>query len=62
MISNFCGFYSITCDVCCREYYEQFFDFYEAIEAKKRAGWKSRKDADGNWIDVCDKCLNKERR
>lgn len=61
MISKFCGFYSLICDICGEEHPEQFFDFYEAVEAKKIDGWKSRKDADGNWIDVCDACLNEEQ-
>ena len=54
-IDNFGGMYSLTCDNCGEELDEQFFDFYEAVEAKKENGWKSRK-VNGNWEDWCDKC------
>lgn len=30
-------------------------DFYEAVAAKKVAGWKSKK-LDGEWQDVCEDC------
>ena len=60
MIEGFEGMYTLTCDVCGDEYPETFFDFYEAVEAKKIAGWKSRK-IDDEWEDVCDVCLIKEQ-
>ena len=31
-------------------------DFYDAVDAKKAAGWRSRKDAHGEWIDLCPAC------
>jgi len=34
------------------------FDFYEAVSAKKREGWRSRK-ANGQWQDVCRNCQQK---
>ena len=51
MISKFEGMYTLTCDICGDEYPETFFDFYDAVEAKKENGWKSRK-TDGEWMDV----------
>ena len=59
MIDRFGDEYVLTCDLCGEEYPESFFDFYEAVEAKKEIGWKSRK-IDGEWNDVCDECLEKE--
>ena len=59
MISKFEGMYTLTCDICGDEYPETFFDFYDAVEAKKENGWKSRK-TDGEWVDVCDACLEEE--
>lgn len=54
-IEKFAGFYSLICDNCGKELDEQFYDFYDAIEAKKENGWKSRK-VHGNWEDWCEKC------
>lgn len=28
----------------------------DAVDAKKAAGWRSRKDAHGEWIDLCPAC------
>lgn len=55
-IEKFEQFFTPTCDICGKEL-EAEFDFYDAVDAKKKAGWKSRKDKHGDWIDVCDKCL-----
>ena len=60
MIDSFNGMYTLTCDICGEEYPETFFDFYDAVKAKKRAGWKSRKTNDG-WEDICDVCLLEEQ-
>ena len=61
MISKFEGMYTLTCDICGDEYPETFFDFYDAVEAKRENGWKSRK-TDGDWVDVCDACLEEESK
>ena len=61
MISKFEGMYTLTCDICGDEYPETFCDFYDAVEAKKENGWKSRK-TDGEWVDVCDACLEEESK
>lgn len=50
-----CGdIFTPTCDICGEELPGEF-DFYDAVEAKKREGWKSRKDK-GEWQDVCCDC------
>ena len=54
-IDKSCGTFNLTCDNCGEELEGDFEDFYEAVEAKKENGWKSRK-VDGNWEDWCDKC------
>lgn len=59
MIDSFNGMYTLTCDICGEAYPETFFDFYDAVKAKKRAGWKSRK-IEGEWEDVCNSCLEQE--
>lgn len=55
MIDRFENMYTLTCDICGEEYPETFFDFYDAVQAKKDNGWKSRK-INGEWADICDKC------
>lgn len=47
-----------TCDRCGAELPGEF-DFYDAVSAKKDAGWKSRK-VNGEWEDICDECLRQE--
>lgn len=42
--------YIAVCDI------GPFEDFYDAVDAKKAAGWRSRKDAHGEWIDLCPAC------
>jgi len=59
-IEKFGGIYTPTCDLCGEELPAEF-DFYDAVNAKKDAGWKSRK-TDGDWEDVCTECQEKERR
>jgi DNA repair exonuclease SbcCD ATPase subunit len=46
--------YTATCDVCGTELKEEH-DFYDAVDAKKKAGWKSQK-IDGEWCDFCTDC------
>lgn len=55
MIDRFENMYTLTCDICGEEYPETFFDFYDAVQAKKDNGWKSRK-INGEWADICDEC------
>ena len=57
MIDKSCGFFDLTCDVCGNEADEQFFEFHEAVEHKRREGWKSQK-RNGQWEDVCPSCQN----
>ena len=54
-IESFGGIYTPTCDVCGEELPAQF-DFYDAVNAKKREGWKSRKHK-GEWQDICPGCM-----
>lgn len=53
-IEKFAGFYTPTCDICGAELPAED-DFYNAVQAKKDAGWKSRM-IDGQWEDWCDEC------
>jgi len=40
---DYCGVYSLTCDICGSEADETFFEFYDAVEYKKQNGWRSQK-------------------
>lgn len=44
--------YIALCDICGDDI-GPFEDFYDAVDAKKAAGWRSRKDAHGEWLDIC---------
>lgn len=55
MIDKNCGFYSLVCDCCGEQLPEEFFEFHDAVEAKKEEGWKSVK-VNGKWEDHCPSC------
>ena len=48
-----------VCDVC-GDNLDDEWDFYDAVEAKKQAGWRSRKVGD-DWIDMCPYCQKEEQ-
>ena len=54
-IDKSCGTFDLTCDNCGLVFDESFDDFYDAVDAKKENGWKSKK-RNGNWEDWCPKC------
>lgn len=47
--------YIPVCD-CCGEELPEEYDFYDAVNAKKAAGWRSHKDLHGEWQDTCAEC------
>jgi len=49
------GMFYPTCDIC-GDALPPEHDFYDAVEAKKEAGWKSRKGENGEWQDICTDC------
>lgn len=49
-----------TCDLC-GDMLDDEYDFYDAVEAKKAAGWRSKK-IDGEWYDICPDCQEKMNR
>jgi len=51
--------YDLICDVC-GEIGHSTFDFHDAVQFKKVEGWKSQKDSDGDWEDVCPDCQRGE--
>lgn len=53
-IQNNHGMCIPTCDICGEEL-PGTYDFYDAVESKKDAGWKSKK-TDGKWEDICTEC------
>jgi hypothetical protein len=54
--------YVLTCDNCGDESDEMFDSFYEAVEYKKDKdnGWRTVKDKDGNWQELCPACNTPE--
>jgi 3-hydroxy-3-methylglutaryl CoA synthase len=58
-IVKFGGFYIPTCDLCGAELQSED-DFYDAVSAKKAAGWKSRM-VNGWWEDWCDECWGDDK-
>jgi hypothetical protein len=57
-IERFGGLCIPVCDRCGSELPAET-DFYDAVSAKKAAGWRSRK-VDDRWEDICDACLADE--
>lgn len=49
-----------TCDICGDELGDDY-DFYDAVESKKAAGWRSKKYG-GDWIDMCPDCQKEQMR
>ena len=49
--------YIPVCDGC-YENLDPEYDFYDAVDAKKAAGWRSKK-VDGEWFDYCPDCQKK---
>lgn len=50
----------LVCDVCGEADDRCYYDFMDAVKAKKENGWKSRK-VKGDWEDVCEDCQAAER-
>lgn len=46
--------YIPVCDICSRELPAEFC-FFDAVDAKTAAGWRSQEDSFG-WADVCLDC------
>ena len=47
--------YFCVCDFCEAEI-SGGNSFSDAVAAKKNAGWKSRIESSGEWIDLCPDC------
>ena len=56
MIGKEAGKFYLVCDFCEEPYEGDFDEFYEAVEAKKELGWRSRKDPKSGWLDICPEC------
>ncbi|MDL2273424.1 hypothetical protein LJC34_02615 [Oscillospiraceae bacterium OttesenSCG-928-G22] len=53
-IERFADTYIAACDGCGEELPPEY-DFYDAVDAKKAAGWKSVKEG-SEWFDLCPNC------
>jgi hypothetical protein len=63
MIDKLCdGDFRLVCDCCGDEADEQFENFYEAVDYKKDGdnGWRTVKDKDGDWNELCPACNTPE--
>ena len=47
--------YFCVCDFCETEI-SGGNSFRDAVTAKKNAGWKSKKEPSGEWVDLCPDC------
>ena len=54
MIDSFHNTHTLRCDVCDGEIGD-YDDFWDAVNAKKAKGMKSRKIGD-DWVDYCRDC------
>lgn len=48
--------YDLTCDICGETKTRK--SFKAAVELKKDLEWKSKKNKDNEWEDICTECLN----
>lgn len=48
-----------VCDYC-MENLPPEDDFDDAVQAMKAAGWKTKKDEDGEWVNICTDCQKQE--
>lgn len=53
MIERDYNLYILVCDICGEE--QTYNDFQEAVEAKKKEGWQSKREK-GQWVDICPEC------
>lgn len=47
---------TLICDICGSKAPEQFCTHADAVDWMKRNGWANKK-VDGEWENVCEKCL-----
>lgn len=59
MIEREYGSFTLSCDICYEKAPYSFADFYDAVDYKKENGWKSQKNDNNEWEDVCPKCAKK---
>lgn len=55
MISKINWKHVLHCDICGEKVEKLFDDFFDAVDYKKKNGWKSQKHND-DWEDVCPEC------
>ncbi len=60
MIEYIFGGYTLTCDVCGESVGYNFPEFEDAVNYKKKSGWRSQR-RDGEWEDVCPECCKLKR-
>ena len=56
MIEKNYGLFLLMCDNCGFTIDDEFIDFYDAVDYKKEAGWRSIKEQD-IWLDLCPDCI-----
>lgn len=59
-IERYRDFFTPICDYCEQELPAEE-SFQDAVDAKRRAGWRARKDERGEWEDMCPDCQKAEK-
>jgi hypothetical protein len=52
--------FTLTCDYCGDAADEWFDEFHEAVDYRKEYGWRTIKDKDGEFCDLCPACNTPE--
>ena len=55
MINKEYGKFTAVCDICLKSMDEEFDNYQDAVDAKKKQGWTSKK-VSGEWWDACPEC------
>ena len=58
-IDRYRNFDTPVCDYCEAQLPAEE-SFQDAVDAKRRAGWKCRKDERGEWEDICPDCQREQ--
>lgn len=60
VIDKHFGDYILVCDYCEEEAEECWDTFQDAVDGKRKLGWKSKRIGNGRWKDICPNCANED--
>lgn len=55
MINEEYGKFQLVCDICQNEHEQQYDTWSEAVEGKREAGFRVKREG-GGYIDICRNC------